>query len=146
MSFKCKFECNFTCVELKEVQDHTYLIHHANRASSFQCCHLNCQKNFKKYKDFASHIEKPHLEIENNEKLIKCNVSQCKATIKKIDELYKHYYIHLKEKEEKQDISLKITCFYKDCKYVCSTKNNFIHHLSAEHSNHKCKEKLKQVK
>jgi len=146
MAFKCKFDCNFTCTELKEIQDHTYLIHNANKANKFQCCHLNCKKSFKKYKDFVNHIKNPHLQIENNEKIINCNIFQCKTTMKTIDELYKHYYYHLKEKEQKNENSLKIVCFFNDCKYVCSTKDNFIHHLSAEHSNHKLKENLKQVK
>jgi len=138
--FKCK-ACQFSCDELKFIQDHTFLNHsNENSNNKFKCVHNSCEKSYKKYSDWSSHILLNHKEKEKNNQTIKCNVPQCNSTLKDIDTLYRHYYAHISKNESENQNNFEFFCFFKDCNYKCSTTNskvNFKKHLSTYHSDSK---------
>jgi len=83
-------------------------------------------------KNFENHLRGKHNNYENPIiQSIKCGVANCGINIVGMNELYKHYFKHLREKEE------NMVCFFKNCGYQIKTSSAFSCHLSNYHTKSK---------
>lgn len=105
-----------------------------------ECCVPDCKLSFKSWTCFRNHVTNKHIGIRPKQP-IKCDINNCNEIIMGINDLYKHYYMHLRNRSSSNEA---IKCFYRCCEHTCSTVRSFQDHLSKYHSNQKRESNLKE--
>ena len=140
----------FTCRYASYQHQHTdseqmlrhILLQHANDSHfKMQCFHPRCAHIAKRYRMLEKHVRSlhsPRTEESIAAKSIQCDMPNCDTALSNIDELYTHYYAHIKRNFENK-LSNPVRCFYKECNYRCNTDftarsvSNFRNHLTKAH-------------
>jgi len=138
----CK-KCNVSNSNLKQILNHTLLNHSLEPNASLMCCFPGCRHLFKSYKTFENHLVRyQHFnrEATNTAKSLKCDLQGCNESLTTIDQLYKHYYEHIKNKTLETQ---QMQCFYKGCFHKIVELSSFVKHLSKQHGSHKNEINLK---
>ena len=85
--------------ELETIIHHTLLVHSNDYNFQIKCCFQNCNKRFVNFKNNLR-SSKNRNKDDPKSNSIKCGVQDCGINLTNIDELYKHYRSHFKQKTE----------------------------------------------
>lgn len=128
---RCHF-CDFSSNLLKVVS-HQRIHTHIKNVDLF-CPIENCQRKFKLYSSFRSHVHKFHISKSNKAFISKipgkfsCSIDSCKESFGLMKELCFHLKGHIKE-------GVKIICPIDNCSANFTVKSSFSSHLSRKHFN-----------
>jgi hypothetical protein len=127
MKYNCTISrCDYQHDIAEEVLDHLKIRHMLILNENIKCISKNCSKILKSVKNLEIHVRSEHIDKKGE---FKCGIYKCqiKEEINTIDQLYSHYYKHLK----KENTTLK--CFFKDCNRSLSQEPAFRQHLNYKH-------------
>ena len=93
-------KCGYSSNKINELLQHVYLNHSRENNLNIRCCFDNCKLVFNKYKYYENHITNKHFYKQETKKKLKCVVTNCSKSLNDINELYKHYYEHLDQREQ----------------------------------------------
>ena len=138
-NLQCNYlKCPFKSQQIEEMIKHIRTNHSNDFNFQIDCCFSNCSKKFKQMKSYENHVKSKHKKNEDPELCsIKCGVINCGKNILNVNDLYLHYFNHLRNRNDSQSIY----CFYKNCDYECITARNFSNHLTRMH-----KKDIKELK
>lgn len=126
---------------------HTFLQHSLNAFVNLVCYYPNCQRSFKSFGQFSSHVRK-HNRVANAQfYMLSCDRPNCEVVVKNVDDFYKNYYKHISQAIHYKRPE-KFCCFYEGCTYSVegcesSIQQRFYSHLSKFHRTEKAENNLK---
>lgn len=166
IKFDCKYDkCKYDSNDKNEMLQHIFIKHSQSEHFKSTCFMPNCKRSFNRFSTLENHVNQHENVNDALDYEIKCDVKGCHQIVSDIDQLYKHYYCHIREftthrkflietaKTDEDKIEAeklpKVRCFYQDCWYVCgaykpSTVHAFQSHLWSKHSTSKKARWLKE--